>query len=264
MLLSNRVAIVTGAAGGIGGGIATRFAQEGCDVAVVDLNLDGANKKAEELKKLGRDSIAVQADITKSAQVEAMVKKVIEKFGKIDILINTAGTLFDVAMPGTASIADIPEDHWDRLLDINLKGCFLVNKYVVPYMKEKKYGKIVNFSSLGAIFPPAVCPHYNAAKAGIMGMTLDMAAELGPFNITVNSILPGCIVTTFYDKINKSLTKEQADARFANMIDGAPLGRTGTPDDIAGPVLFLASEMSSYVTGVNLSVTGGQPLRSHV
>ena len=263
MLLANKVAIVTGAAGGIGGGIVTKFANEGCDVAIADLNLEGANKKLEEIKKLGRDGLAIQVDITKSAQVEAMAKKVIEKFGRIDILINAAGTLFDVAAPGTASIADIPEDQWDRLLDINLKGCFLCSKYVVPYMKEKKYGKIVNFSSLGAIFPPAVCPHYNSAKAGIMGLTLDMAAELGPYNITVNSILPGCIVTTFYEKINKSLTEEQINARFAGMIDGAPLGRTGTPEDIAGPVLFYASEMSSYVTGTNLSVTGGQPLRSH-
>ena len=260
MLLSSKVAIVTGAAGGIGRGIAVRFAAEGCDVVVADINLAGANETLDEIKKLGREGLALQADVTKSAQVQDMVDKVIEKFGRIDILVNNAGTLFTIADHDKKSIADIPEDQWDKLVEINLKGCFLCCKIVAPYMKEKKYGKIVNFSSLGAIHPPAVCPHYNAAKAGIMGLTLDIAAELGPYNITVNSIMPGPIRTPFYDPLLGAMSEEERNARFAGMSSGVPLQRMGTPEDIAGAALFLSSELSSYVTGVNLLVAGGLPL----
>ena len=260
MLLSNKVAIVTGAAGGIGRGIALKFAGEGCDVVVADINLQGADETLEEVKKLGRDGLSVQADVTKIDQIQAMVKKVVDKFGKIDILINNAGTLFTVADLDKRSIADIPEDQWDRLVEINLKGCFLCCKTVVPYMKEKRYGKIVNFSTLGAIHPPAVAPHYNAAKAGVLGLTLDMAAELGPHNIYVNAIMPGPIRTPFYDKVVGSMSEEDREARFAGMSKGVPLQRMGTPEDIAGAALFLSSELSSYVTGVQLLVAGGMPL----
>ena len=260
MLLSGKVAIVTGSAGGIGRGIAVKFAQEGCNVAVVDINMQGANETLNEVTKLGREGLAIQADVTNSAQLQAMAEQVVKKFGKIDILVNNAGTLFTVADHDKKSVADIPEEQWDKLVEINLKGCFLCCKIVVPYMKEKKYGKIVNFSSLGAIHPPAVCPHYNAAKAGIMGLTLDMAAELGPFNITVNSIMPGPIRTPFYDPLLGAMSEEDRDARFAGMSAGVPLQRMGTPEDVAGAALFLSSELSSYVSGVNLLVAGGLPL----
>ena len=264
MLLENKVAIVTGSAGGIGRGIALKFAQEGCDVAVVDLNLKGANETLDEVKKLGREGLAFEADITNSSQIKAMVDKVIEKFGRIDILVNSAGTLFSVADQDKRSITLIPEEQWDRIVDINLKGCFICCKYVTPHMMEKGYGKIVNFSSLGAIHPPAVCPHYNAAKAGVLALTLDMATELGPYNITVNSILPGAIRTPFYDPLLENMSEEAREARFANLCKGAPLQRMGTPEDVAGVALFLSSELSAYVTGVQILVSGGQPLMSKV
>ena len=260
MLLSNKVAIVTGAAGGIGRGIALKFASEGCNVVVADLNLEGANETLSEVTKLGREGLAIQADVTNSAQIQDLVKKVVEKFGKIDILVNNAGTLFEIADQSKRSIAEIPEDQWDRLVEINLKGCFLCCKYVVPHMKEKRYGKIVNFSTLGAIHPPAVAPHYNAAKAGVLGLTLDMAAELGPFGIYVNAIMPGPIRTPFYDKVVGAMSEADKEARFANMSKGVPLQRMGTPEDLAGAALFLSSELSSYVTGVQLLVAGGMPL----
>lgn len=260
MLLEGRAAIVTGAASGMGRAIAIKFASEGCDVAVVDINIQGANETVNEVTKLGRKGLAIQADITKSSQIQAMAEKVVKEFGKVDILINNAGTLFDIADHDKNSIELIPEEQWDRIVDINLKGCFLCCKYVVPYMKEKRYGKIVNFSSLGAIHPPAVCPHYNAAKAGVLGLTLDMAAQLGPYNITVNSILPGAIRTAFYDPLVASDPEMSDESLYDMMAKRVPLLRVGTPEDIAGVALFLSSELSSYVSGVQLLVAGGQPM----
>ena len=260
MLLANKVAIITGAAGGIGRGISLKFASEGCDVVAADLNLDGANEILSEVKKLGRDGLAIKADVTNSAEVQAMVEKTIEKYGRIDILVNNAGTLFDVADPGIASIADIPEQAWDRLIEINLKGCFLCSKYTVPHMKKKRFGKIVNFSTLGAIHSPSVAPHYNAAKAGVLGLTFDMASELGPWGIHVNAIMPGPIRTSFYDKVIVGLSDEAKEERFKNMAKNVPLKRMGTPEDVAGAVLFFASDLSSYVTGVQMLVAGGMPL----
>jgi len=264
MLLANKVAIVTGAAGGMGKAISLRFAAEGCDVAAADLNLAGTNETLNEVKKLGRDGLALQVDITKSAQIKDMVEKVIEKYGRIDILVNAAGTLFAFAdlnnMDHKESIGNISEDEWDKLIEVNLKGCFLCCKYAAPYMIEKRYGKIINFSTSGAIHPPAVAPHYNSAKAGVLGLTYDMACELGPHNINVNAILPGPIRTSFYDRIMESLSDEEKEAMFKMMCKDAPLQRCGTPEDIAGVALFFASELSSYVTGVPLLVSGGIPL----
>ena len=264
MLLSNKVAIVTGAAGGIGRGIALKFASEGCDVIIGDLNLPGAEETLAEVKKHGVDGFALQVDVTKNNQVLGMVDKVIAKYGRIDVLVNNAGTLFDVADITKRSIAQIPEDEWDRLVEINLKGCFLCIKAVAPHMMEKKYGKIVNFSTLGAIWPPAVAPHYNAAKAGVIGLTYDVAAELGPYGITVNVILPGPIRSTFYKNIMGHMTKEEQEARYAGMCALAPLQRCGTPEDIAGAALFLASDLSSYVTAVQLLVSGGMPVTARL
>ena len=260
MLLADKVAIVTGAAGGIGRAIALRFAKEGCDVVAADLNLDGANVTLDEIKKLGRDGLAIKVDVTNSALVQAMVEATIEKYGRIDILVNNAGTLFDVADPSIKSIADITEESWDRLIEINLKGCFLCSKYVVPFMKEKQYGKIVNFSTLGAIHTPSVAPHYNSAKAGVLGLTFDMASELASKSITVNAIMPGPIRTSFYDKVVGDLSDEAKETRFKNMAKNVPMQRMGTADEVASVALFFASELSSYVTGVQLLVAGGMPL----
>ena len=264
MLLKNRVAIVTGAAGGMGKAISLRFAAEGCDIVAADINIAGTDGTINEVKKLGRDGLSLQANITKSDQVKNMVEKTIEKFGRIDILVNSAGTLFAFTdendLGKKRSIGSISEDEWDKLVEVNLKGCFLCCKYAAPYMMEKRYGKIINFSTSGAVNPPAVAPHYNSAKAGVLGLTYDMACELGPYNINVNAILPGPIRTSFYDKIVGSLSEEEKNVRFTMMCKNAPLQRIGTPEDIAGVALFFASELSSYVTGVPLLVSGGIPL----
>ena len=257
MLLANRVAIVTGGAKGMGRGIALKFAEEGCDVVINALHIEGARKVADEVAALGRKSLAIKADISKSAEVQDMVDKTIKKFGKIDILVNNAG-----GVTGSGGNIDTAtEEDWDRTLDVNLKGAFLCCKAVVPHMKVKKYGKIINLSSMGAVHPSVSVLHYHAAKAGVLGLTLNLAFELAPFNIYVNAIVPGPIETPFWDSLMPPGPKR--DAFFKAMVKKeVPLGRMGTPEDIAGPALFLASGLSDYVTGQIIYAAGGQPILS--
>jgi NAD(P)-dependent dehydrogenase (short-subunit alcohol dehydrogenase family) len=258
MLLENKVAIVTGGAKGMGRAIALAFAREGCDVVVNALHIEGTRKVATEINALGRQSLAIKADISKSAEVKDMVAQTIKKFQKIDILVNNAG---GVNVTGgdtdTATEAD-----WDRIIDVNLKGAFLVSLAVVPYMKKQKSGKIINISSMGAVSPAVSVLHYHAAKAGILGLSTNLAFELAPFNIHVNAIVPGPIETPFWDSLQPP--GPARDAFFkALAAKEVPLGRMGKPEDIAGPALFLASSMSDYVTGQVIYVAGGQPLLSH-
>jgi NAD(P)-dependent dehydrogenase (short-subunit alcohol dehydrogenase family) len=257
MLLADRVAIITGGAKGMGRGMALRFAEEGCSVAVIDIAVAEANDVAAEVSKRGREGLAVACDVTKSAEVRDAVQKVFEKFGKVDILVNNAG-----GMPaGARPIEDMMEEEWDKVLALNIKSDFLFCKYTVPHMKEKKYGRIINFSSVGAVNPPAHAIHYNTAKAGVIGFTYDLAHALAPYNIRVNAILPGPIRTSFYDGMIGSMTEKEKDGFFEGLGKGVvPMGRVGTPEDIAGAALFLASELSSFVTGETLLVSGGLPL----
>lgn len=262
MLLPNRVAIITGGATGIGRSIAVRFAEEGCDVAIADINVEEANKTLNQVLEQGREGLVIECDIADSTQVRNMVETVIGKFGKIDILVNNAGragsTRESTAPP---SVANITEEQWDRVVAINLKGAFLCCKEVVPHMKERRYGKIINISTLGWIDPPANSPHYHAAKAGIVGLTNDIACELSPHNIFVNAILPGPIRTPFYDAMLASMTDEEKDVFFERLGKTVPLQRVGVPEDVAGVALFLASELSSFVAGASIPVGGGIPLR---
>jgi NAD(P)-dependent dehydrogenase (short-subunit alcohol dehydrogenase family) len=256
MLLADKVAIITGGAKGMGRGIALKFAEEGCSVAIADISMKEANDTLAEIKKRGREGLAIQCDVTKIEQVRDTVDKVINKFGKIDILVNNAGGL-----PPTPPIEDIAEEHWDKVLALNLKSDFLFCKFVVPHMKKRKYGKIINLSSIGAINPPAHAIPYNTAKSGVIGFTYDLAFALAPFNICVNAILPGPIRTSFYDHMIGSMTEKEKDAFFEGIgKNKVPLQRVGTPEDIAGSALFLASELSAYVTGTTLLVSGGLPL----
>ncbi|MGD0660636.1 MAG: SDR family NAD(P)-dependent oxidoreductase [Syntrophorhabdales bacterium] len=257
MLLEDKVAIITGGAKGMGKGIALKFAQEGCRVVVGDVDIAGAQGVADEIRALGRESMAAKADITKSAEVEEMAAKAVAKFGKIDILVNNAG-----GVPGThgaGSSETITEEEWDRIVAINLKGPFLMCKAVLPFMKKNRSGKIINLSSMGAVCPSVSVLHYHSAKAGILGLTINLAFELAPLNIYVNAIVPGPIETPFWDNLMPK--GPQRDTFFAALAKReVPLGRMGTPKDIAGAALFLASELSDFVTGQILHVAGGIPL----
>jgi NAD(P)-dependent dehydrogenase (short-subunit alcohol dehydrogenase family) len=254
VLLEDRVAIITGGAKGIGRGMALKFAEEGCSVAIADISMKEANDTIAEVSKRGKEGLAIQCNVTDGNQVREMVEKVIDKFGKIDILINNAG-----AIAPHKPIEDITEEEWDRVLALNLKSSFLFCKYVVPHMKKQKYGKIIGISSIGAIQPPAHEIHYNTAKAAIIGFTYDLGKALAPFNINVNAILPGPVRTSFYERMTGSMTDQQKDDFFANLGKKVPLGRVGTPEDLAGAALFLASELSAFVTCETLLVAGGLP-----
>jgi NAD(P)-dependent dehydrogenase (short-subunit alcohol dehydrogenase family) len=255
MLLSGRVAVVTGGAKGIGKAIALKYAEEGCSVAIVDIDVQAASETARKVDGPNRTGLAIQCDVTDSKQVRSAVETVIGKFGKIDILVNNAG-----GMPSAPPIEDLEEELWDMVVDLNLKSNFLFCKAVVPFMKGKKYGKIINLSSMGAINPPKHSIHYNSAKAGVLGFTYDLAYALAPFNINVNVIVPGLIQTEFYNRLAGLTTDQQKEGFFNILGKMVPLQRIGTAEDVAGAALYLASDLANYVTGASLLVSGGLPL----
>ena len=257
MLLKDRVAIVTGGAKGIGRAISIKFAEEGCDVVVNALHIEGAQKVAEEIKAMGRRSLAIAADVSNSAEVNDMVDRTIKEFGKIDILVNNAG---GISQATGGAIESTTDEDWDRIVGINLKGQFLCCRAVVPHMKNNKYGKIVNVSSMGAIHPPAPIVHYHSAKGGVLGLTSNLAFELARLNITVNAILPGPVRSEFFNKMLDNISEEEGKAFFSMLDNRVPMRRMGMPEEIAGVALFLASELSSYVTGEAICAGGGLPL----
>jgi 3-oxoacyl-[acyl-carrier protein] reductase len=259
MLLEDRVAIVTGAAKGMGRAMSALFAKEGARVTIADVDVAGAEETLRAVQAAGGQGLVVKCDVTDAAQVKEMVAATVAAFGKIDILVNNAGAVVGAHGKPT-NLSVLSEEAWDRVVDLNLKAVFLCSKEVVPHMKANGYGKILNMSSLGAISPPSPHPHYHAAKAGVLGLTYDMAAELGPHNIYVNAIMPGPIRTPFFDEIVEAKTPEETAAFFAMIGGMAPLGRMGEPEDVAKAALFLVSDMSSYVTGAVLPVSGGLPL----
>ncbi len=255
MLLANRVAIVTGGAKGMGRGIALKYAQEGASVAVVDIDIKEAESAVAEIQKMGGKGLALQCDVTNEKQVKATVDQVVKKFGTVDILVNNAGGAHI-----TSPIEELTEEQWDKVMALNIKSHFLFGKYVVPIMKAKKYGKIIGTSSIGAITPPAHVIAYNTAKSAILGFTNDLATALAPLGINVNAIVPGPIKTHFYDGMTASLTDAQREVFFTGLGKKVPLQRIGLPEDIGNAAVFLASEMSSFITGQALYVSGGLPL----
>ena len=238
----------------MGRGIALKFAEEGCSVAIADLLEKEAQKTAEEIAGKGVEGIAIQCDATNGSQVQKAVEKVVSKFGKVDILVNNAGG-FGPVIP----VTEISDEAWEKMLTLNLKGIFLFSKAIIPHMVKKQYGKIVNISSLAAIAggPPNI--HYSTAKGGVLSFTIALANEVASSNICVNAILPGIIRTGLWDV--SVPPNVPPDAFFQQLgKDEVPLGRVGTPEDVALVALFFASELSRYVTGDRLIVGGGLPL----
>jgi len=242
--IDGKVAIVTGGAQGIGQGICLRLAEEGARTAIFDVNLDEARKTAQEIDPSGGKVIALKVDVTRSVELEDAVKQVISEFGKVDILVNNAGISL------VSKLADMTEDIWDRVHNVNLKAVFLCSRAVVPHMKEHKYGKIVNIASILALRGGTYYAHYGASKAGVVGLTQGMAVELGPHNINVNAVGPGVIDTPMADHDVAPELRQRLQKRI-------PLRRIGVPEDIANAVVFLASDEASYITGQCLYVCGG-------
>jgi 3-oxoacyl-[acyl-carrier protein] reductase len=242
--LNDRVAIVTGGARGIGQGIGLRLAEEGARVAIFDLNFEEASKTVQDIERTGSPALALKVDVTKLEEIEASVKQVVSKFGKVDILVNNAGLSLSCA------VSKMSEETWDKVQDVNLKGAFLCCRAVIPYMKECRSGKIVNITSIGALRATPLTVHYSASKAGLVAFTQGLAIELGHININVNAVGPGIITTQLS---NQELSPEWQE-RIRNKI---PLQRIGVPSDIANAVLFLVSDEASYVTGQCLYVCGG-------
>ena len=257
MLLTNRVAIITGGARGMGRAIALKFAEEGCSIVIADILQEAANNTVNDIAKLGRQALFVSCDVSNSQQVQAMVKQALNKFGKIDILVNDAGTGY---YPNP--IAQVSEAEWERTLAVNLKGVFLCCKAVTPYMKEQRYGKIVNICSISAISPVGPAS-YSASKGGLMTLTMDVAMEMARYNICANAILPGITRTEMIDStIPPGTNKEEYYDRMGKEL--VPMQRVGTPQDIAKVALFLACDLSDYVTGDRILVGGGAPWRAHL
>jgi len=255
--LKDKVAIVTGARRGMGRTHALKLAEAGAKVVVSDISLEDCQKVVEEIKKMKGEALAVKCDVSKKAEVDEMVKKTVEKFGRVDILVNNAGIAQFVPF------LEMTEEDWDRTLDINLKGYFLCAQAVAKEMAKQKSpkdkptgqaGVIINISSVamgqqGIGFPNIA--HYCASKGGIIGMTEALAVELAPYNIRVNAISPGMIDTPMIDPVKSDPKMMEA------LLTRVPLRRVGKPEEVSNLVLFLASDESSYMTGSTVVIDGG-------
>jgi 3-oxoacyl-[acyl-carrier protein] reductase len=242
--MDQKIAIVTGAGQGIGRAIAIALAQNGSIPVIADINAHTASQVAEEINSLDVPAVSLKVDVSRVPEIENMVKQVVDKFGTVDILVNNAGILH------ATQIEDITEEEWDRMMAVNLKSVFFASQQVLPYMKKKRWGRIINMSSLaGRMGGYGNGVGYAATKAGIVGLSMSMARRVAPFNVTVNAIAPG----TTESEILKSFTPE----RIAELKKMVPLGRLGKPGDIAALCAFLASEQAGFITGAVIDINGG-------
>jgi len=248
--LDNRIALVTGGGTNIGKGIALELAKEGADVAVASRNLAKLEEVVGEIKAMGRHSLAVATDVRVKEQVQSMVKQVLDEFGRIDILVNNSG------VTRRALIVDMSQEDWDDVIATNLTGVFYCIQAVARRMMERKYGKIINISSIsgkGGIGPTLA--NYCAAKAGVVQLTKVAARELGPYGINVNAIAPGAVESTIY---LARRTPQEVEEWLAESRRVALMGRIGTPEDIGKLAAFLASDDSSFICGETIVIDGGR------
>ncbi len=245
MSLAGNVGVVTGGSRGIGRGAAMALAEAGADIVLNSRNTDRLESTADEIRKLGRKVVAVPGDMGVKEDIERLIETALDEFGKIDILVNNAGTTYRIAAE------DFPEDEWDRVLDVNLKGVFLCCQLAGREMIKRKKGKIINTASLTSTIGIRTTLAYGSSKGGLVILTKTLAVEWAKYNINVNAIAPGFIAT--------DLTKPIMEDRQRNehILSRTPMGRWGTPEDLKGTFAFLASEASDFVTGQIIYVDGG-------
>lgn len=248
--LNGKIAVITGASSGLGADAARAYAEYGANVAILARRKDKLDSLAAEIEKTGKKALAVECDVTNEENVKKAVEEIISQYGQIDILLNDAG----VAIPGT--VEQLSEQDWDKEMSVNVKGYYLMSKYVIPHMRERKYGKVVNIASVNAIVAdkvPELARHvYNASKAAVRGLTIGMAASYGVDNITVNSVGPGLF--------ESAMTKDTLfkNSGFLKMYDElTPAGRPSKKGELNGTLIYLSSDASSYVTGQHIIVDGG-------
>jgi len=247
--LQDKVAIVTGAGHGIGKYYAEKLASEGAKVVIAELDAKATDKAAAELSSKGYEAIGIQTDVTSEASVSKMVSQTIERFHRIDILVNNAAIFATIPM-SRSPFDEISIDEWDLMMSVNLKGTWLVSKAVIAEMKKNASGKIINISSSTAVKGSPSRIHYVTSKAGVMGFTKTLANEVGQYNICVNCVAPGSTLSE--ENPDEAILKMRSDA--ANV---RALKRVQTPDDLTGAVLFFASSDSDFITGQTLVVDGG-------
>lgn len=253
-VLEGKAAIVTGGAGGLGRAFALALARAGADVALVDVNEDALSRAAGDLRaqEPGRRFEPVACDVRAPAQVRAAVERVRERFGRIDVLVNNAGG----SLYTPKNLLEIQEEHWDLVLDVNLKGAFLFCQAVVPVMRDQGGGRIINVSSIGGRTASIVTGvPYAAAKAGLIGLTRRLAKEVGPWGINVNAIAPGTVLS---GERMVQLWNELSPEEQARTLADIPLGRLSTAEEQADVVVFLAGPASRYITGAVIDVNGGR------
>ena len=243
-----RVALVTGAAAGIGAAICRRLARDGIAVGVLDILIEEATTVANEIVRSGGMATPLHASITDRAQVKAAVSKLREAFGPVTIVVNNAG------ITGFVPFEELTDTQWDRMLEVNLKGTFIVTQIVLPAMKEAGWGRIVNISSSSAQSGAPRMAHYSASKGGVIALTKSLAVELGPLGITCNNIAPRFVMNTAMSEKSSAegfIKREPA-------IEAGPIRRQGEPEDIAGACAWLVCEEAGYVTGQTIGVNGGR------
>jgi len=264
--LGGRVAVVTGGAQGLGRAIVERLADEGCKLTVGDINREGAEEAAEAASRTGDHALGIRVDVTNEDEVEAMFERAVQRFGRVDVVVANAGIL--IAEPITLADAG----HWHDVLDVNLWGYFLTAKHACRLMREQRSGAIVNISSKSGKRGSAANSSYSASKFGGIGLTQSIALEMAPFNVRCNAVCPGNLLDSplwtdpehgllvQYLRAGKVPAATTIDDVRRAYVDAVPMRRGCTYDDVCDAVVFLASDRASYITGIALSVTGGQEM----